>query len=352
MLYKTLKFKYLIFIILLCFLAALTLFSSVGTKGAQTGLKVCATVIIPSFFPYTFAVIFLSNLGVSNIFKPFKRIIKILFNMNTDVFFAFLLSFLGGYPSGAKLINEMHKKGQINADTANNLLLFCVNAGPAFIVIAIGNNILFSNECGIILLASHILSSLFFALLLRRKNTFTICKPSFNEKSISENFVLSVTDAANTVLKICFFVILFSVFNAFIDEFAKTFEYLKVISLFCEVTTAVYSYKNIYFISFILGFAGISIWCQIFAIVKDLKINTLKFILSRLLHGILNCSITYLLIKTFRPEIVVISNNINGIFNSHINTPQVIVCLVIMLILLIISIENKNTCGKIRNDLL
>ena len=350
MLYKIIKFRDFMIILTVSFLVLLMAFSNIGIKGAKDGLILCATVVIPSLFPYSFTVLFLTRLNISKIFKPLQRLTLKIFNMNVDVFSTFALSFLGGYPSGSKLINELKSSGKINDKTANNLLLFCVNAGPGYIIIAVGNTVLHSNACGIILLTAHILSSFILAFIMKKNTAVSNVTAKDKEIKIStaQAFVSSVGDASESIIGICFFVVLFSVFNEYIISFYP----IKYLSLFTEVTSAVTQNKNIYLISFLLGFAGLSIWCQILSCAKSIKVNIGKFALFRILHGGLSVTLTYTIIIIFKPAIPTFSSNDiikYSFFENHVKTS---VSLSVMLIILIIALENKITCRKIKNDLL
>ena len=352
MFYKIFRLKHFIIISVLSFVIMLMVFSNIGASGTTLGLKLCASVIIPSLFPYTFAILFLMRLNISSILTPFEKIIKKLFKMNKEMFFVFILSLLGGYPSGAKLVNELYKDKKIDEKTANNMLIFCVNAGPGFVVIAIGNRILNSSSCGLILLFSHITVSLLFALIFKNKNSYTEQKKQSCHTPLTNCFTSSVTDSANTVLNICFYVVLFSVINAYLTEMQGVFYPIKFLSYLTEISSSVNLTRNIYLISFLLGFSGISIWCQIFATANKFKINITKFVLFRVLHGTLSAVLTFALIKVFKPVLPTISNNTSSYFEGHTNTVQLTVALILMIVILIISIENKITCRKIKEDLL
>lgn len=350
MLYRIIKFKNLLLFCTLVFLGKLMIFSNIGLKGAKDSLLLCAETVVPSLFPFTFAVLFLTRLNISKIFVPFQKITQKIFNMDADLFSVFVLSFLGGYPSGAKLISELKSNEKINEDTANNMLLFCVNAGPGYILIAVGSTILHSNICGIILLASHILSSIIIALIMKKRTVITKNEKHLKKPRIStvDAFISSVSDAGDAIIKICFFVILFGVFNEYIKSFYPT----KYLSLFTEVTSAVAGNKNIYLISFLLGFSGLSIWCQVLSSARCFKVNTVKFSLFRILHGALSVMLTYITVLIFKPAVPTFSSNDIIKYSFFENPVKITIALVLMLVILIITIENKITCRKIKNDLL
>lgn len=329
---KGLKILWVIFCVF-CLLF-LIIFSKECTLGATKGLYICGNVIVPSLFP--FAVIVLIIL---------RSNIKLL----PDTVFVFILSMLGGYPVGAQLIEEIYKKGVITKKGANIMQCYCVNAGPAFVISAIGGNILKSKELGFLLLISHILSSVVIKLCLSKKLKSEILKSvNTQDKTYDFNslFCDSVKAAAASTISICSFIILFSVINSILSQFG----FLKVFIYLFEVTTAVTKIKNIYLISFLLGFAGVSIWVQIFSISKQSGVQYLPFAISRISHGLLSVILTYIAVLIFKPTLPTIS--IGSGYSVSISKPEIAVSVIILMIVVILSLENKNNSRKKLIDLL
>ncbi len=323
-------------LVVFCFLIMLLLivFSKDCTNAAIKGIIICGKVIIPSLFPFTVMVLI---------------IIRSNLKLFPDTEFGFILSIIGGYPIGAKITEEIYKKGKITKKGAHLMQCFCVNAGPAFVVSVIGEKILKSKEIGIILMASHILSSLTIKLfLLKKVKKEIITVNSIKDKNLDFNslFCNSVKDAAASIISVCSFIILFSVINAIFSQIY----FLKFITYLFEVTTAVVEIKNIYTISFLLGFAGISIWVQVFSLAKQSEINYLTFVISRISHGILSVVYTFLAVLIFKPSIPIISNSMKN--TPCISKAEITVSLIILMIVLILSLENKNNSRKKLMDLL
>ncbi len=263
-----------------------------------------------------------------------------------------LLSLIGGFPVGAKLLNEMVENKKISPENAGIMLNYCINAGPAFIVLAVGNGILGSKKAGYILLFAHLLSSVILALiskkLLSKENL------SINENSItkvSESFVQSVSDSASSVIGVCSYVILFSVINSYISFYSINIEFLKIFPFILEVTTALFLSNNILLISFLLGFSGISVWCQVLANARKIKVDYLKFIIFRLLHGIISLIITYFALKLFPLTITTFSNGVSFEFSPYHTNISAGISVVILGIVFIISLYSQKKGGKILEDL-
>lgn len=315
-------------------------------NNAIKGVMICGNVIIPSIFPFTFCVIYINNSGILNYLHRINKMSKKLFGLNYYEFSIFLISLIGGYPIGAKMLsNEKIEKADI-------MINYCINAGPAFIVLAIGKGVFKNVVIGWVLFASHILSSVLLMLIL--SNKAKKITPQTTRKTPTgavENFVISSADAADTVIKICGLVILFSVINGYIQFLSTLLTPIKFLGLICEVTNAVLNTKNILTVSFLLGFGGFSIWAQVFAFLKNKKINYLSFAFFRMLHGIFSYLITYFLIKTFKISVNTLSNGINFTAKRFVNGPAVTISLIIMGIVLIISLYTKKYAGNLREDI-
>ncbi|MDD6478943.1 MAG: hypothetical protein PUF48_03905, partial [Oscillospiraceae bacterium] len=312
-------------------------------SAVSSGLILCGNVIIPSLFPFTFCSLYILNSKVNLNFPFLNKITKKLFSLSGIEFSVFLLSLIGGYPTGAKLINETYKQKKISCRKANFMLCYCVNSGPAFLIMTVGFMLLSSKKLGYILFISHILSSLFIALFLKRfiaKENYEVSVLK-NEVSISKAIISSVYDAAATVLSICSYVILFSVINSFLGVVLKNFAFLNFVTYILEVTLSVTKTKNIYLIAFLCGLGGISIWFQIMAQAKDFKKNIPLFITFRFVHGLLSTLLTFISIKIFNISIPTVSNGISVVFKLKYSSTALFFSLITLGILFIISTQSK-----------
>ncbi len=320
--------------------------------GGVRGTLLCGRVIIPSLFPFTMCVLFIIKCGIVTAVRPIDKAILKIFGINSREFSVFLLSLVAGYPVGAKLLSECCQNGEIGKENAEKMLYYCVNGGPAFIIGAVGVGGFGNRKIGYILFLCHIIAAVIMCALGRffmpqKKENLLHLKENL---SIADNFVLSATAAAATVLNICAFVILFSVINAYLEGFSKNYSLFKTVLYFTEVTNAVNYTKNIFFVSFLLGFGGFCVWFQVFSAAKGIKINLLAFVLSRILQGILSAALTFCLIKSFGIEIEVFSSYSKFSFAALYSTPALTVSLFMMLIIFVISIGNKKYNTKILED--
>lgn len=352
--FKNLLLKTLSLCLILLFIVLIIIKPDLCRQGALGGLLLCGRVIIPSLFPFTMCVLFIMKSGILRKLGFLNFFTKKLFGLDFELFSLMLLSLIGGYPVGAKLLNTAVAEKKLSPKKAGIMLNYCINAGPAFIITAVGSGIIGSQMLGNILLISHISSSVILCLISRFFGTEeenTPLKPADIKINPADNFVLSASDAASSVFSICCFVILFSSINSYITYFSREITALRFAAYLSEVTNAVTLTGNIYLISFLLGFSGISVWCQILAVGKNIKIKFPLFVLFRILHGILSSSLTYLIIKLTGIAVPTLSNGKSFSFTALYSTPALGISMLIMGIILIISLATKKYAGKILEDI-
>ena len=104
-----LKSKNLMILFSIIFISLIIIFPEISKSGISRGLILTTNIVIPSLFPFLVCVLMImkSNITVNNYY--INNLIYKVFGYNFNVFFVFVLSLLGGYPVGAKLINELVK---------------------------------------------------------------------------------------------------------------------------------------------------------------------------------------------------------------------------------------------------
>lgn len=341
--------SFLMCVLFLSFSVLLILKPEVCKNSVANSIILCGQILIPSLFPFSFCILFLMN---SEIFEKLEFLSPITFKIFGLSFYPFVIlvfSMLGGYPIGAKLLNEAVKSEILTQEQAEKMLCFCVNAGPAFIVSAVGSGILKNSEMGYVLLISHILSSL---LICRFFGNINITSPKNDTYlSLADNFVFSASSSANAMTGICSYVILFSVINGYIEHFSEKIHFLKPIIYITEVTKAVAKTHNIYQISFLLAFSGICIWCQILSVSKAIKINIFKFALFRIIHGLLSVLTTFLILEVYPLEITTFSNISSFSSKPFVSSASLGFSLFVLGVVFIISLSNRQNKTKILEEI-
>jgi len=184
--------------------------------------------------------------------------------------------------------------------------MFCVGAGPGFLVTYIGAAMTRSIKTGYILLTSQIISFVLLGILAR----FTIHEDSEliehykNNCSVSPSHSLpkSIENAIKNSSVMCALVVIFgSVCEIYITLCKSNPAFIWMTSLM-EITNGIKFITGFYpipLISFVCGFGGICVHLQIFSLLRELNINKCNFYIFRIIQGILCAAITKLLLKLF-----------------------------------------------------
>lgn len=297
---------------------------SVASKGAFEGLKICSSVIIPALFPFTVIALFFQKSGGLSVVGELLNAISVkLFKISGKNFTIVLISLLGGYPIGAKMINEFYKTKEISKQNAKNLLKVCVNPSPAFYISVIGYSLSGSKQIGVFLFVSNIVACFFLLFLNRfshkKQNTITPNNP-FIKSSLSDSFVESVTDASKTIIYICGWVVFFSCLSAMLKKVITHSILSAYITAFLEISFGSVEICKIgvpfYIIAFLLSFGGLSTICQVKQAASTLNPSILTLVCHRIIHSITSGLVAFILFEIFPPTASVISNSVEIKFDG------------------------------------
>ncbi|MDD6175280.1 MAG: hypothetical protein PUC59_05935 [Firmicutes bacterium] len=290
----------------------LTVFSRPCAAGARTALERCGTTLIPSLFPF----LVLSGLAVrfgfaewcGRLLSPLTRVLFYLPGCTAAVI---LTAWIGGYPVGARGIRSLLDRGAITEEQAARMTCFCVGAGPGFLVAAVGEGIFHSTALGLLLFAIQILSALTLGILTgiparRKEDPPAETKTAARPEPAGEALVAAVADSAQAMLSLCAFVVLFgavlglcsqlqlpALLAAALQPFglpaSAGIALLPVLLEVCSGTAAASGCAGaaIFLTSFALGWGGLCVHFQIFAVLGDMSFSRARFFLFRFLHGIL-----------------------------------------------------------------
>ena len=113
-------------IFLLCITALL--FSKECSKGAEKGIGLCLSTLVPSLFPFMVLASYITDSGLAEkIGRHLSWLTKPLFGLDGCFSSAIILSLVGGYPVGAKTVNSLYKKGAASESECNGQVFFwCV----------------------------------------------------------------------------------------------------------------------------------------------------------------------------------------------------------------------------------
>ena len=115
------------------------------SAGTAETIKRCIYICLDSLIPSLFCFMAFSSLliksGIGEImFTPLWYIMKFVLHLDRKMFGIFMLSQIGGYPIGVKLLSEFTDGSKECDKRCNTALCYCYNSGPAFVIGIVGIN--------------------------------------------------------------------------------------------------------------------------------------------------------------------------------------------------------------------
>ncbi|MCL2030684.1 MAG: sporulation protein [Oscillospiraceae bacterium] len=302
---------------------------------AREGFALCVDVILPSLFPFFVISALTIELGLTR--RPgalLEPVMRPLFRLSGPCSAAVVLGFLGGYPVGAKTAISLYESGLCDREEAERLLAFCNNSGPAFILGAVGTGILGSSAAGWLLYLTHTAASLTVGVLFRfykRKDKRGAPRaaetgagpraPGRRPVRLSEAFTRSVKSSFSSVFYISAFVIFFTVtvrllfLSGLLPGAAQGLGGLLGVSACTveqwltgciELTGGLWSLRGdateflagkMAMAAFMLGWAGLSVHCQVLSFIGGSGLSARAYIAGKLLHGLISAAYTALVMS-------------------------------------------------------
>lgn len=317
---------------ILCCIIGFLSFPSQAAGGARDGIQLCLDIIVPSLFPFFVLSTMLVEMGCADALGfLLERIMRPVFNLSGACGTAVAMGFLGGYPVGAKTAITLYEKGLCNKTEAERLLSFSNNSGPAFILGAVGVGIFANSRAGLLLYLAHTAASLTIGFLFRyyKRNDISAPTGSYTAPArpvgMSRAFVRSVSSSLQSVLSICAFVIFFTVAVKMLFLFgvlpavAQGLSFLfsplgltadsaeHLLTGLIEMTSGLWSLQGsavslsgqISMAAFMLGWAGVSVHCQVLSFIGESGLRTWTYIVGKMLHGVLSAVYAYCMIGLF-----------------------------------------------------
>ncbi len=313
-------------------------------EAASKGLIISAEIIIPSLFPFTVFCLFLFKCRVINRLDKFMRPIALkIFGLDSECFSVMIMSFFGGFPVGAKLINSSVKEGKISNITANRMLCYAVNSGPAFVIIGIGQVIFKNAVIGYIIYFSNIAASIIIALMLsfKERREIKYIHNKADSKTLGDIFVETVYDSSQSIIGICGFVILFSAVTGIINTALNT-QYLNPLVMLLEISNGVIiANSNIYAVSFLTAFGGICVHMQILSVCSAFKVKYGMFFIFKLISGIISTFLTATIIKSLKITLPTVSVSDGFVLSISAKTLVLSAALVFMSITLLVTVREN-----------
>ena len=318
---------------LLCATLALMFWPQEAMEAAREGLRLCYNVILPSLFPFFVLSALVVDLGLAGyIGRALEGLMRPLFNVPGACASAFALGFVGGYPVGARTALSLYQKGMCTRTEAERLLAFCNNSGPAFILGVVGAGVFASSKVGLLLYLAHAAASVCVGLLFRfykreGKRRERRASPTFEAERITVAFTGAIKNSFLSTLNICAFVVFFTVvikllflsgllpglagvLGALLSPLGFSTRWAeRLLTGLIELTSGVWTLTGagtmsgkLSMAAFLLGWAGLSVHCQVLSFIGGSGLSVRTYIGGKLLHGGLSALFIGLLLRFFPLE--------------------------------------------------
>ena len=307
-------------------MAGLLFFPRECAEAARDSVSVCLSVVIPTLFPFFVFSAFAVESGLSLLLGRAMAPAMRLFRVGGAAGSAFVLGLVSGFPVGAKTAISLYENGQCTKTESERLLSFCNNTGPAFILGSVGIGIFNSQSAGLLLygaqVAASVLTGVLFGIFWRGKNGAKRASrpPKSANAPLLRCFLDAVRSGGVSVFNICVFVVFFSVairllfVSGAIPAAAAALGRLlaplgveralleRLFTGFFEVVSGVRSAgggglgaENLALTGAILGWAGLSVHCQVLSFLSGSGLSARPYLIGKLLQSAFAALFTYLL---------------------------------------------------------
>ena len=291
---------------------ALLFWSGPAGEGIRQGLSLCAGVMIPSLFPFLILSDFVARTRAGRLLERlFGPVARRVYRCPGELAPALLMSWIGGYPAGARVLAGMVRRGTLSQADADAALTFSVNSGPAFMAAVVGAGVFRSAGWGLFLYACQLGAGVLTGRLLCRGRTIRArreapggCVPA------AEGFVAAVSSAAGGMLSICAFVLVFSAVRSLLEAWGLMGAWagrlsgltggvlspggaaclgagLLEIGGGCALAQSLPPGQGALVLPFLLSFSSLSVVCQVAACFGEGPADLRLLLRGRLLHGAL-----------------------------------------------------------------
>ena len=340
-------------------------YPDISFEAAAQGLQVWFEIVFPALLPFFIAGQVLMGLGVVHflgvLLEPFMRPV---FNIPGAGAFVMAMGLASGYPIGAVLTAELRRKEMITRVEAERLMSFTNTADPLFMFGAVAVGMFGIVQVGVTISLAHYISTIMVGLLLRFYGRRMDYPLPTGDKVQRKGHILSralkslyearekdgrafgqlmgdaIRESVNTLLLVGGFIILFSVvikvatliglttgLSIFFARLLTPLGFQPTLADACisglfEITigshlagSAVSAsgpglaplIQRVAIASGIIAWSGLSVHCQVAAIIVGTDIRMGAFIIARCLHAVLATIVAIFLFKYGAPVITKIT---------------------------------------------
>ena len=307
-------------------------------------LNLCYTTVIPSLYIFIVFTTYLSNTEFTpNLSTPFMPFFQLLNIKNKQIASYCLLSIISGFATGGYLISKLKNEYDCSKNMITVLSVLMSNNSPAFVICAVGLNMLGNISSGIILYISMLFSSLTTAFILSVLLPYNCDFADKISKKHNFDLTTAIHSAVSSMLYICGVIItIFPVCKVF-QLHMRNIVFSTMLSAISEVTTGCHMIisncgKNIYLICIALTLCPLSTYFQLKSHCENL--NIIPLLLSKIIQIPIALLILRIAINLFPQSFAVYAIGDISV-KTYWNRPDISCCMLILSLCFVVFFDKK-----------
>lgn len=211
--------KYLLSSALVCAAAGILLNPAELSGAVKSSVAGCLEVVIPALFAFTVLSVYMQQSGLyRTALRPLTFPLSKLLGIPEELCAVFVLSNIGGYPVGARLLSGLVSSGRLSRKNAGRMMCCCYGSGPSFVIGTAGMQVFGSAAAGGILFGACFLSSLVMAMIICRTGEKITLEGGEAGCDLSADcFIRSVDSGARVMYTVCVMAAAFSAVTALLN---------------------------------------------------------------------------------------------------------------------------------------
>lgn len=255
------------------------IFPQPAAASASRALRLCGGRVVPALCVFMIFAKILAGSGISEVLSAAERPKRL--GVSGGGLLAATIGLISGYPMGAAAAAELCRENKMSRREAGSLLPYINNAGPAFLIGAVGAGMFGEGRVGAIFLAAQTISSVILISFGKKSRKNIVSEKNVSEpkkKNPAGLVASSVAQGGLALVSVCAFVVFFTVISDAVVELLSLcgienqFVFSAVRGFF-EITSgldslgtlyAAYPVLSVMLGGAMIGFSGISVMMQVY----------------------------------------------------------------------------------------
>lgn len=309
-----------LFLFLFLLLLVFSCFPARYMRACLDGITLWATCVLPSTLPFLFLTGLFTRLGyVRRLSKGCAPLTSALFRLPGVSGYCLFMSFLSGYPVGAKTLSDLTQIGAASPSEATKMSVLCSSSGPLFILGSVGMGMFSDGKIGLILLASHFAAILLSGIALRFYKTSPAAGYLPALKRADNVLYDCIYSSVISVLCVGGFIAVFYTLAVMLNDWQVLTPFSALLSALgvpedgaqgfarglvemtggCRVLAAAKTLFSVAACAFLITFGGVSILFQQIVYLKKAGVKLRFFLPVKLLQAFLAAAIAFFLALLF-----------------------------------------------------